>query len=48
VVGRGQVSVSPVAPALPRRIASAAPVGDAATAPVSTTSDSAPVSAKVE
>jgi flagella basal body P-ring formation protein FlgA len=29
VVGRGQVSVSPVAPVVPRRLASAAPVAEA-------------------
>ena len=48
VVARGQVSVSPVAPVLPRRLASAAPVADSASAPVSTPSDHNPVSAKVE
>jgi flagella basal body P-ring formation protein FlgA len=47
VVGRGQVSVSPVAPIVPRRLASAAPASDSASAPTST-SDSAPVSPKSE
>lgn len=48
VVGRGKVSVSPAAPVLPRRLASAAPTADTASAPASTTSDSTPVPAKVE
>jgi flagella basal body P-ring formation protein FlgA len=48
VIGRGQVSVSPTAPVLPRRLASATPTIDTASAPASNTSDSAPLSAKVE
>ncbi|HEU4805296.1 MAG TPA: flagellar basal body P-ring formation chaperone FlgA [Nitrobacter sp.] len=52
VVGRGQVSVSPVAPIVPRRLASAAPVTEAPataalSAPVSAP-DSASVSPKAE
>ncbi|MEH6951077.1 flagellar basal body P-ring formation chaperone FlgA [Nitrobacter sp. NHB1] len=47
VVGRGQVSVSPVAPIVPRRLASAAPAADSASAPTPT-SDSVPVSPKSE
>ena len=47
VVGRGQVSVSPAAPVIPRRLASAAQVADAASTPTSA-SDSMPASPKSE
>jgi flagella basal body P-ring formation protein FlgA len=47
VVGRGQVSVSPAPPVVPRRLASAAPVADAASIPTSA-SDSVPASPKSE
>jgi flagella basal body P-ring formation protein FlgA len=47
VVGRGQVSVSPAAPVIPRRLASAAQVADAASTPTSA-SDSVPASPKSE
>ncbi|GAB1716676.1 MAG: flagellar protein FlgA [Nitrobacter sp.] len=47
VVGRGQVSVSPAAPVIPRRLASAAQVADAASTPTSV-SDSVPASPKSE
>ena len=52
VVGRGQVSISPVAPIIPRRMASVAPAADApamtaASTPVSA-GDSAPLSSKAE
>jgi flagella basal body P-ring formation protein FlgA len=51
VVGRGQVSVSPVAPIVPRRLASAAPLPEApamAASSPDSTSDSAPISPKSE
>ena len=51
VVGRGQVSVTPVPPIVPRRIASAAQIAEAPTTTNSDpirTSDSVPVSAKAE